>query len=31
MRAAADWCETELSTIEPDVPAINIAGDAVID
>ena len=31
MRAAADWCEAQLSTIEPNVPAINLPGDAVID
>ena len=27
MRAAADWCETQLSTIELHVPIINIEGD----
>jgi hypothetical protein len=31
MRAAADWCEAQLSSIEPHVPAINMAGDRVID
>jgi hypothetical protein len=31
MRAAADWCEAQLSTIEPHVPIINLPGDAVID
>jgi hypothetical protein len=31
MRAAADWCEAQLSTIEPRVPIINIPGDTVID
>jgi hypothetical protein len=31
MRAAADWCEAQLSSIEPDVPAINIEGDFVVD
>ena len=31
MRAAADWCEAQLSTIEPYVPIINLPGDAVID
>lgn len=28
MRAAADWCEAQLSGIEPHVPIINIAGDS---
>jgi hypothetical protein len=27
MRDAADWCEAQLSTIERDVPVINMAGD----
>ena len=31
MRAAADWCEAQLSAIEPHVPAINLPGDTVID
>jgi hypothetical protein len=31
MRAAADWCEEQLSTIELHVPAINLPGDSVID
>jgi hypothetical protein len=31
MRAAADWCEAQLSTIELHVPIINLPGDAVID
>jgi hypothetical protein len=31
MDAAADWCERQLSTIEPHVPIINVAGDSVID
>ena len=30
-RAAADWCEAQLSSIEPHVPAINMEGDSVID
>jgi hypothetical protein len=29
MRAAAAWCEKELSTIEAQVPAINLPGDMV--
>ena len=29
MRAAAAWCEKELSTIEAQVPAINLPGDVV--
>ena len=31
MRAAADWCEAQLSSIELLVPAINMEGDSVID
>jgi hypothetical protein len=31
MRAAADWCEAQLSTIESHVPIINLPGDAAID
>jgi hypothetical protein len=31
MRAAADWCEAQLSSIEPHVPIINMEGDSVID
>jgi hypothetical protein len=31
MRAAADWCDKQLSTIEAQVPAINLPGDRVID
>jgi hypothetical protein len=31
MRTAADWCEAQLSSIEPHVPAINREGDSVID
>ena len=31
MRAAADWCEAQLSSIEPHVPAINMVGDSAID
>ena len=31
MRAAADWCEAQLATIEPRVPAINMEGDFVTD
>jgi hypothetical protein len=31
MRAAADWCEAQLRTIEPHVPIINLPGDRVID
>jgi hypothetical protein len=31
MRTAADWCEAQLSTIELQVPAINLPGDSVID
>jgi len=31
MPAAADWCEAQLSTIEPPVPIINLPGDTVID
>jgi len=31
MRAAADRCEAQLSTIEPHVPIINLPGDPVID
>jgi hypothetical protein len=31
LRAAADWCEAQLSTIEPHVPIINLPSDAVID
>ena len=31
MRTAADWCEAQLSTIEPHVPVINLPGDTVID
>jgi hypothetical protein len=31
MRAAALWCETQLSTIEAHVPSINLEGDSVID
>jgi hypothetical protein len=31
MRTAADWCEAQLSKIEPHVPVINLAGDTVID
>jgi hypothetical protein len=27
MRGAADWCEAQLSTIERDVPVINMPGD----
>lgn len=30
MRAAADWCEAQLSTIEPHVPTINMEGDSVL-
>jgi hypothetical protein len=29
MRAAADWCEKELSTIEAHVPAIDLPGDVL--
>jgi hypothetical protein len=31
MRAAADWCEAQLSSIEPHVPPINLPGDVVMD
>lgn len=31
MRTAADWCEAQLSTIELQVPVINLPGDSVID
>jgi hypothetical protein len=31
MRRAADWCEAQLSRIEPHVPAINLPGDSVIE
>ncbi len=31
MRAAADWCEIQLSTLEPHLPVINLPGDAVTD
>jgi hypothetical protein len=31
MRSAADWCEAQLATIEPHVPAINLAGESVVD
>jgi hypothetical protein len=31
MRAAVDWCEEQLSTIEPHVPVINLPGDTVED
>jgi hypothetical protein len=31
MRAAAGWCEAQLSSIEPHVPAINMEGDSVTD
>jgi hypothetical protein len=30
MRAAAAWCEKELSTIEAQVPAINLPGDLAV-
>jgi hypothetical protein len=29
MRAAADWCEKELSAVEAQVPAIDLPGDIV--
>ena len=29
MRAAAEWCERELTVIEEQVPAINLPGDTV--
>jgi hypothetical protein len=31
MRTAAAWCDRQLSTIEEQVPAINLPGDRVVD
>jgi hypothetical protein len=31
MRAAADWCEKELSALEAQVPKINLPGDEMED